>query len=173
MYLSVYEWKWFKFGPGVLSRRIGFAILAWVVVSASCMIVTGSQSHLSVDVFGTLVVAGGFAAWLGLLVRLVAPGIFVAADRVKIRNFWWTYVLLSRDVAGFERGPLATLLWHPAGAEAIWVVRRDGRRIRSQIRSRVRGFDPWRRSAPGPKLTATELDAVVSRLNKWLADSND
>lgn len=168
----MYAWKWFKFGPGVLSRRIGFAILGWVAVFALCMIVTGPQSHLSVDVFGAVAVPGFVAVWFGLLVRVLAPGIFLAADRVKIRNSWWTYVLLRRDIAGFERARFATLGWHPAGAEAIWVVRRDGRRIRSQVRSQVRGADRWRRSAPGPKLTASELEATVSKLNRWLADSN-
>jgi hypothetical protein len=144
--LSVYEWKWFEFGPGALSRRIGIAFLAWVAANALCMIVTGPQSHLSVDVLGTVVVAGGFAVWLGLLVRLVAPGIFVAADRVKIRNSWWTHVLLSRDIAGFERGP-SPRAPHPFADTQSGAGIRSLAQIGSRDRSSpTRSSTPWSRS---------------------------
>lgn len=165
----MYEWRVLRLGPGVLRRRILLGVVGWLALIAATAVLFGKPARIP-----ALILIAGIAAmvlyvWLGLLVRLLRPGIFVAPDRIKIRNTLWTYVVLKSDVAGFEHTPVDSKYFAARGVEAIWLVRRDGRRIETQVQTRI-PRDPFRRQDPGPKLLPIELDRAVASLNQWAGE---
>lgn len=163
----MYRWRLLKLGPGVLTRRILFTILGWAVLIAVTALLGGKHTKIPAYIFIAGIIALTLYIWLGLLIRLLRPGIFIAPDRIKIRNTLWTYVVLKSDIAQFEHTPVDSKYFAKRGVEAIWLIRHDGRRIETQVQTRI-PRDPFRRADPGPKLLPIELDRAVASLNQWL-----
>jgi hypothetical protein len=164
----VYEWRVLRVRRGVLARRFFISVLGWIAAFAASASLSGKSSKIPLFVFGAGMITLAVTIWLGLLVRLLRPGIFVAEDKVKIRNTLWTYVLLKADITRFEHEAVSAPSFAARGVEAIWVVRRDGRRVETQVQTRAARRNPYRRADPGPKLTPREIDDAVIRLNRWI-----
>jgi hypothetical protein len=161
------EWRILTLGPGVLARRFAAAVIGWIAAFAVAAAVCAKASKVPLLIFGAGAIALAVTVWLGLLVRLTRPGIFVADDKVKIRKTFRTYVLPRAHVRGFEQAPVSSAYFAARGKQAIWVAARDGRRIETSVQTRAERRDPYRRSRPGPKLTPQEIDATVNALNRW------
>jgi len=166
---QLYEWKRLRLDAGVFSRRVGLVAVLWIAADAVCIPTFGPRSAVAIVVVSWGIVCWFAAAAIGLLVRLVNPGVFLAADKIKIRNTLTTRIFKRGDIAAFERCPAAFTLFASRDIDSLWVALRDGRRIQTQVQTAPPRRDPLRRPMPGPRVERRELDLEISRLNRWIA----